>query len=1025
MKKKSASQSAFFNLRVLIGLFVFLTGVFLALFGMGAFSSAFAQGKATKNNRSTANQASPGTQAPDVVQMVGPVRLDQDLRRLPYVPPKPEFEERVLTRYPHGTGQTGATGVPAGYGTSGPAYVQQLLKNLWQPVLTMPPPLLTFEGVAVPQSGCGCAPPDSDGDVGPNHYVEAINTSFKVFDKNGNTLAGPTTYNSLFAPLTGTPCSGQNDGDPFVFYDHLADRWVISDFAFPSFPGTSFYQCIAVSQTSSPVSGGWFLYALQVDPSNPTFLGDYPKFALWNNPQPGGAYFLTMNVFSSPTTFNGVRAYALDRASMLSGGPTHAIGVTIPIAGLGDSYSLVAASFRTGSTPPAGRDEFLLAIDSPASGGVTLTQVHGWLFHVDFANPGLSTLGIGANHSPSAQITVSGFIDAFSNAAGFTIVPQQGTTQHIDTLGDKIMTPVVYQNRSGTESLWADGTVCTDANCTGPTAVRWYKFNVTGGTFPATPVQQQSWTNGNDGLWRFMPSIAVDQNGNAAIGYSTSSTTQFPSIRYAGRLATDPIGNLTQGEAIMFNGTGSQTDTSGRWGDYSMTTIDPADGMTFWHVNEYYATTSSFNWHTRIGKFKLEAKAIVANGTTLVNERCAPANGVIDPGETVTVTFKLKNNGGASTNNLVATLLNASGEITRITTSQNYGVIAVGATVGKDFSFIANGACGGTITATLQLQDGAKNLGTVFFTFTLGKKVVVLSKNFDGVTPPALPAGWLATQGVNAGGFPFWVTSNSGTPTPVADSLPNAVYSVDPANLLDNRLDSTAFTYTGAAQVTFRQNFDLEPADASTAFDCGVLEISNPNINGGAFTDIITAGGSFVTGGYNHTAINGNYANPCLPSRPNWSGVSGGFITTTANLPAAGIGQPSKLRWRMCSDNSVSHTGWRVDNVVVSGGYVCCTGNPAETISTPTTPSGPASGSPGTNYTYSTGGSTSNLGHPVQYRFDWGDGSAPVWLPVGTTSAQHSWTSPSTYLVKSRARCSIHTSVVSNFSNTFSVTIAP
>src|SRR6266404_2308395 len=628
MKKKSASQLAFFNLRVLIGLFLFLTGVFLALFGMGAFSSAFAQGKDTKNNLSTANQASPGTQVPDVVQMVGAVRLDQDLHRLPYVPPKPEFEERLLTRYPHGTGQTGATGAPAGYGTSGLAYVQALLKSLSRPAPTMPGPLLTFEGGAAAQF-CACAPPDSDGDVGPNHYVEAINTSFKVFDKNGNTLAGPTTYNSLFAPLTGTPCSGQNDGDPFVFYDHLADRWVISDFAFPSFPGTSFYQCIAVSQTSSPVSGGWFLYALRVDPSNPTFLGDYPKLALWNNPQPGGAYFLTMNLFSSPTTFNGVRAYSLDRASMLSGGPTNAIGFTIPTAGLGDSYSLVAASFRTGHAPPAGRDEFLLAIDSPGSGGVTLTQVHGWLFHVDFANPGLSTLGIGANHSPNAQITVSGFIDAFTNAAGFTIVPQQGTTQHIDTLGDKIMTPVAYQNRSGTESLRASGTVCTDTNCTGPTGVRWYRFNVTGGTFPATPVQQQTWTNGGDGLWRFMPSIAVDQNGNTAIGYSASSTTQFPSIRYAGRLATDPIGNLTQGEAIMFNGTGSQTDTSGRWGDYSMTTIDPVDGTTFWHVNEYYATTSSFNWHTRIGKFKLEAKVVVANGTTLVNERCAPPNGVI------------------------------------------------------------------------------------------------------------------------------------------------------------------------------------------------------------------------------------------------------------------------------------------------------------------------------------------------------------------------------------------------------------
>ena len=154
-----------------------------------------------------------------------------------------------------------------------------------------------------------------------------------------------------------------------------------------------------------------------------------------------------------------------------------------------------------------------------------------------------------------------GFVDAFTNGAGFTIVPQQGTAQRIDTLGDKIMTPVVYQNRGGTESLWASETVCTDANCTQPTGVRWYQFDVTGGNFPATPVQQQTWTNNNDGLWRFMPSIAVDQAGNTAIGYAVSSPPLFPGIRYAGRLATDPPSNFGQGEATLFTGAGSQTDT--------------------------------------------------------------------------------------------------------------------------------------------------------------------------------------------------------------------------------------------------------------------------------------------------------------------------------------------------------------------------------------------------------------------------------------------------------------------------------
>ena len=597
MKKNSASQSAFFNPRFLIGLFVFLAGVFLALLGFGAFSNVFAQTKGTKTGPQT--NPSNGTQAPfnppDVVQMAGPVAQNQDLRSLPYIPPNREVEERRLTRYPHPL-----TGSPE---RKGPF---PLITKLLRPAPTMPLPLLTFDGMNSAQSGCGCLPPDSDGDVGPNHYVNAVNTSIKIFDKSGNPLNGAngTTFNSFFAPLgTGTPCgNNQNDGDPYVLYDQMANRWVVSDFAFASFPGTSFYQCIGVSQTGDPVSGGWFLYAVQVDPGNPTFLGDYPKFALWPD-----AYYLTMNLFSSSTTFNGVRVYALDRNSMIAGGPANAIGFTLTAADVGASYSFVAASFRAGDPPPAGRQEFVLAVDAPNSGGVTLTQVHGRLFHVDFANPNNSTFGVGSSHSPNAEITVNGFVDAFTTTT--LLVPQQGTSATLDTLGDKIMTPVAYQNRSGTESLWASQTVCTDLNCAGPTAIRWYQFDVTGGTFPATPAQQQSWTNGGDGLWRWMPSIAVDQDGNAAIGYSTSGVSIFPSIRYAGRLAGDPLNNLGQGEAIMTNGGGSQTSGSGRWGDYSMLTIDPADNASFWHVNEYYAVTSSSAWATRIAKFRFSPPA--------------------------------------------------------------------------------------------------------------------------------------------------------------------------------------------------------------------------------------------------------------------------------------------------------------------------------------------------------------------------------------------------------------------------------
>ena len=361
-------------------------------------------------------------------------------------------------------------------------------------------------------------------------------------------------------------------------YDQLADRWVISDFAFPAFPGPGpFYQCIAVSQTNDPVSGGWFLYAVQHSdqPGETSWLGDYPKMALWTEPQPGGAYHLTVNLFDGPTfAFEGVRVFAFDRAAMLNGdaNPT-AIAFTVPLAGVGDSYSFVAANFRTGDPPPAGRDEMVLAVDSDHSRGY-LDPSPRAVLSCRFCHPGKFNFRRWRQPHSECRDHSQPVRTKHGQPRLYRLVPQQGTADKLDTLGDKIMTPVVYQNRGGTESLWANQTTMLDFP-NGPTAVRWYQFDVTGGSFPANPVQQQEFTNGGDGLFRWMGSIAVDQSGNTAISYATSSSSMFPGIRYAGRLVSDPPGNLGQGEATMFNGTGSQTGTNGRWGDYSYTSIDP------------------------------------------------------------------------------------------------------------------------------------------------------------------------------------------------------------------------------------------------------------------------------------------------------------------------------------------------------------------------------------------------------------------------------------------------------------------
>src|SRR5207245_7602577 len=270
MKKKSTSQSAparrsfseggFFNLRVLLASVLCLGGVFVALLGMGAFSNLFAQTKGTKNNQPS-RQDSPTTRTPDVVRLVGPMIMDTDLRELPYVPPAPQIIKQRLT--PHSRPQLEE---PAQSETSAFPQLQAVLKGIFETIPDMPPPLLTFDGINSATSGCGCLPPDPNGDVGPNNYVQTVNTGFRVFDKTGVPLAPFTTYNSFFAPLLGTPCQSLNRGDPFVFYDHLADRWVVSDFAFSSYPGTNFYECIGVSNGPDP-TGPYTLYALPAAPT--------------------------------------------------------------------------------------------------------------------------------------------------------------------------------------------------------------------------------------------------------------------------------------------------------------------------------------------------------------------------------------------------------------------------------------------------------------------------------------------------------------------------------------------------------------------------------------------------------------------------------------------------------------------------------------------------------------------------------------------------------------------------------------
>ncbi|HEY3042278.1 MAG TPA: HYR domain-containing protein [Pyrinomonadaceae bacterium] len=365
-------------------------------------------------------------------------------------------------------------------------------------------------------------------------------------------------------------------------------------------------------------------------------------------------------------------------------------------------------------------------------------------------------------------------------------------------------------------------------------------------------------------------------------------------------------------------------------------------------------------------------------GATLTAEGCQPGNGVIDPGEDVTVSFGATNIGPGPTENLVVTLL-PTGGVTFPSAPQNYGVVASGATGFGSFHFSNNASCGDTITLTFHLQDGDLDLGNVSIPFTLGvliNSAPAFTENFDGVTAPALPGSWTTARSstaTNTAGL--WVTS-----TPIADTAPNSAFGNGGTVASDSSLTSPviaipnapAFGTNPGVRLTFRNNYNTEPA-----FDGGVLEIS---INGGAFMDVVAAGGTFIEGGYNGAI---GVTNSIFTGRQAWTGNSGGFITTTINLPPASYGQNAQLRWHTAYDSGTNPTGggMRIDTLsVYASTRVCCSGACSLTCPANITVSNDP-GVCGAVVTYAMPTATGNCGGVVTSDHPSGD-----LFPIGTTT---------------------------------------
>jgi hypothetical protein len=495
-----------------------------------------------------------------------------DLRRLPRIPPvrreRPEREAPVQDL----TGEL----APIRSGVVSPPLA-----------VPAPSPIASFEGLDFANWGDG-HPPDTNGDVGPEYYIQTVNTSVGIYRKSDGVRVAAFTFNTFMSQGNfGNLCDTDNFGDPVVVYDTFADRWIITDFAFQldssggvvDPPGA--YQCFAASQSGDPVGGGWNFYSIAITDK----LNDYPKFGIW----PDGLYMsANMFGFRANGSFSNVRVWAFNKAQMYAGAPAPQV-VSFDAAKStmgGTNFTLLPANARlqTGA-PPAGRQNLFAAL----TGFTNVVRI--WKFHVDWSN--------------TANSTFTGPTDA---ATGASWAPGPGTVPELagntlDTLTYRAMMQNQYTNIGGVESLWNSHTVA--GSTSSQAAVRWYQVPVTGGTIGSA---LQASTYNPDSRNRFMPSVAVDRVGNMAIGYSVSNSAMYPAIRYSGRLAGDTAGTITQTETSLIEGTGGQVHTFSdgtldhRWGDYSAMTLDP-DGCTFWYTNEYYVTNGSDD-HTRIGSFR-------------------------------------------------------------------------------------------------------------------------------------------------------------------------------------------------------------------------------------------------------------------------------------------------------------------------------------------------------------------------------------------------------------------------------------
>ncbi len=539
-----------------------------------------------------------------------------------------------------------------------------------------------------------------------------------------------------------------------MIYDKLAQRWVFSQFSVSTTP---YLQCIAVS-TTSDATGTYNRYSFQY--SN---FDDYPKMSVWPD-----AYYETFNMFAGGTTFVGADACAYDRSAMVAG--TTATQVCFQ---QGTSVGgLLPADLDGTTAPPAGSPNYMMYFGT--------NNLNLFKFHVDFTTPSNSTF------TGPTVINVAAFSPL---CAGSTCVPQPSVSQQLDSLADRLMYRLAYRNFGTHESLVVNHSVVAGSGG----GVRWYEIQNPAGT----PVVAQQSTFAPDSNYRWMGSVAMDQAGDLALGYSVSAASSvFPSIRFAGRVPTDPASTL-EAEVNIVSGAGSQNGNLSRWGDYSAMQVDPVDDCTFWFTEEYMKTTGSFNWNTRIASFKFPSCGSTA--TPDFSIAASPSSVTINQGSSGTSTITITSLNGFNS----ATTLSASGLPSGVTAafSTNPVTPPANGSATSTLTLTASGtATTGTATVTITGTSGALTHSTTI-TLTVNPAA---TPNF---TIGASPSSLTITQAGN-GTSTITITSQnsfSSATTLSASGLPSGVtaaFSTHPVTPPANGSATSTLTLTASATAT-------------------------------------------------------------------------------------------------------------------------------------------------------------------------------------------------------------------------------